>query len=109
MNINMKGKKIIVTGGSTGIGREVVKIFAENEAKVAIFDVNNEEGMSLTNDLNKKNLDIRYWNVDVRDSNQVSGGVLAATQWLKGIDILINLAGVLQGASLELDEFPDEI
>ncbi len=87
MNINMKGKKIIVTGGSTGIGREVVKIFAENEAKVAIFDVNNEEGMSLTNDLNKKNLDIRYWNVDVRDSNQVSGGVLAATQWLKGIGV----------------------
>ena len=109
MNINMKGKKIIVTGGSTGIGREVVKIFAENEAKVAIFDVNNEEGMNLTNELNKKNLDIRYWNVDVRDSNQVSGGVLAATQWLKGIDILINLAGVLQGASLELDEFPDDI
>ena len=94
MNINMKGKKVIITGGSTGIGKEVVKIFSENQAKVAIFDVNNEEGMKLTNELNKKNLDIRYWNVDVRDSNQVSGGVLAATQWLEGIDILINLAGV---------------
>ncbi|GIS30992.1 MAG: hypothetical protein Ct9H90mP2_13750 [Dehalococcoidia bacterium] len=34
---------------------------------------------------------------------------LSATQWLEGIDILINLAGVLQGASLELDEFPDEV
>jgi len=109
LNINMKGKKVIVTGGSTGIGREVVKTFAENDAKVAIFDVNNEEGMNLTNELNKKNSDIRYWNVDVRDANQVSGGVLAATQWLEGIDILINLAGVLQGASIEIDEFPDEI
>ena len=109
MNINMKGKKVIITGGSTGIGKEVVKIFSENQAKVAIFDVNNEEGMKLTNELNKKNLDIRYWNVDVRDSNQVSGGVLAATQWLEGIDILINLAGVLQGASLEIDEFPDDV
>ena len=65
MNINMKGKKVIITGGSTGIGKEVVKIFSENQAKVAIFDVNNEEGMILTNELNKKNLDIRYWNVDV--------------------------------------------
>ena len=109
MNISMKNKKVIITGGSTGIGREVVKVFAKNQAKVAIFDVNNEEGINLTNELTKEGFDIRYWNVDVRDSNQVSGGVLAATQWLEGIDILINLAGVLQGASLELDEFPDEV
>jgi len=108
MKIDMKDKKVIITGGSTGIGREVVKIFAENGAKVAIFDVNNSDGMSLTNDLTQKGLEIRYWNVDVRDANQVSGGVLAAIQWLEGIDILINLAGVLQGASLEIDEFPDE-
>ena len=109
MNIDMKNKKVIITGGSTGIGKEVVKVFAKNGAKVAIFDVNNEAGMDLTNELTKEGFDIRYWNVDVRDSNQVSGGVLAATQWLEGIDILINLAGVLQGASLELDEFPDEV
>ena len=38
MNINMKGKKVIVTGGSTGIGREVVKIFAENQANLSFPD-----------------------------------------------------------------------
>ena len=42
MNIDMKNKKVIITGGSTGIGKEVVKVFAKNGAKVAIFDVNNE-------------------------------------------------------------------
>ena len=88
----MKNKKVIITGGSTGIGKEVVKVIAKNGAKVAIFDVNNEAGMDLTNELTKEGFDIRYWNVDVRDSNQVSGGVLAATQWLEGIDILITVS-----------------
>ena len=73
MNIDMKNKKVIITGGSTGIGKEVVKVFAKNGAKVAIFDVNNEAGIDLTNELTKEGFDIRYWNVDVRDSNQVSG------------------------------------
>ena len=35
MNIDMKNKKVIITGGSTGIGKEVVKGFAKNGAKVA--------------------------------------------------------------------------
>jgi|TARA_B110000438_G_C15810738_1_gene649521 NAD(P)-dependent dehydrogenase (short-subunit alcohol dehydrogenase family) len=109
MKIDLNNKKVIVTGGSTGIGKEVVKLFAKNNAKVAIFDVNNTEGIELTNELNQNGHEIRYWNVDVRDANQVSGGVIAAAQWLEGIDILINLAGILQGASLEIDEFPDEI
>ena len=109
MKIDLSNKKVIITGGSTGIGKEVVKLFAENDAKIAIFDVNNTEGIKLTNELNQNGHDIRYWNVDVRDSNQVSGGVLAAEQWLEGVDILINLAGILQGASLEIEDFPDEI
>ena len=33
------------------------------------------------------------------------GGVSAAENWLGGIDVLIHLAGILQGGSVELDEF----
>ena len=109
MKIDLSNKKVIITGGSSCIGKEVVKIFAENKAKIAIFDVNDTEGIELTNELNKSGSEIRYWHVDVRDSNQVSGGVIAAEQWLEGIDILINLAGILSGASINLEDFPDEV
>ena len=109
MKIDLSNRKVIITGGSSGIGKEVVKIFAENKAKIAIFDVNDTEGIELTNELNKSGSEIRYWHVDVRDSNQVSGGVIAAEQWLEGIDILINLAGILSGASINLEDFPDEV
>ena len=109
MNLDWSNKKVIITGGSTGIGKEVVTLVATNGAKVAIFDVNDTEGIELTNQLNKDGHEIRYWHVDVRDSNQVSGGVMAAEQWLEGVDILINLAGILQGASINIEEFPDEV
>ena len=109
MKLDLSNKKVIITGGSTGIGKEVVTLFATNGAKVAIFDVNDTEGIELTNQLNKDGHEIRYWHVDVRDSNQVSGGVMAAEQWLEGVDILINLAGILQGASINIEEFPDEV
>ena len=109
MKINLTDKKVIITGGSTGIGKEVVKLFAENKSKIALFDVNDSEGSNLSNELNKKGSEIRYWHLDVRDSNQVSGGVLAANQWLGGVDILINLAGILQGASLDIEKFPNDI
>ena len=31
MKINLTDKKVIITGGSTGIGKEVVKLFADNK------------------------------------------------------------------------------
>ena len=34
MKINLTDKKVIITGGSTGIGKEVVKLFAENKSKI---------------------------------------------------------------------------
>ena len=59
--------------------------------------------------MNETGGDARYWHVDVRDEIAVSGAVAAAETWLGGVDILIHVAGVLQGAAIELDEFPEEI
>ena len=50
----------------------------------------------------------RFWSCDVRDEANVSGTVIAAKSWLGDIDVLCHFAGVLQGASIPLEGFPEK-
>ncbi len=104
---DLKGKRIIVTGAATGIGRATALRVSAHGARVAAFDVNDAEGISTVNDINEAAGDARYWHLDVVDEAQVAGGVKAAEGWLGGIDVLLHFAGVLDGANVELDDFPE--
>lgn len=105
MAVDLTGKRIIVTGGATGIGRATATRAAAYGGRIALFDVNDDGGAATVADINESGGDARYWRVDVTDSVAVMGGVSAAENWLGGIDVLIHLAGILQGGSVELDEF----
>lgn len=107
MPVDLSGKRTIVTGGATGIGRAVAIRTAVYGAQVAVFDVNDSDGNETMSDIAESGGNGRYWHVDVRDGNQVADAVAAAKSWMGGIDVLIHMAGVLQGASVELDEFPE--
>lgn len=108
MPVDLKDKRIIVTGAATGIGRATALRVSACGARVAAFDVNDAAGIATVNHINEAAGDARYWHLDVRDDAQVDGGVSAAAQWLGGIDVLLHFAGVLQGANVELDEFPED-
>ena len=108
MHIDLTGKRIIVTGGATGIGRASALRVASDGARVALFDVNGEEATDTVNIIKASGGDARFWHVDVQKEDAVSRAVLEAETWLGAIDILLHFAGVLQGASVELDEFSED-
>ncbi len=109
MVVDLKGKNIIVTGGATGIGKSVALRVSDCGANTAVFDINSQSGASTVNQINEIGGNARYWHVDVSDEIAVSGGVEAANNWLGGIDILIHMAGILEGAGVEIDDFPENI
>lgn len=109
MPVDLSGKRIIITGAATGIGRATTLRVAASGAKVAAFDVNDTDGSATISEVNEAGGDARYWHVEVRDEAAVAEAVDSAEKWLGGVDVLIHVAGVLQGAAIELDEFPADI
>ena len=95
MPADLTGKRCIVTGGATGIGRATAIRIAELGAQVAIFDNNNEDGNDTAIQINDNGGNARFWSVDVRDEANVAGTVIAAKAWLEDIDVLLHFAGVL--------------
>ncbi|MHA1650804.1 MAG: SDR family NAD(P)-dependent oxidoreductase, partial [Candidatus Helarchaeota archaeon] len=54
MDLNLKGKTAIVTGGASGIGRQACLDFADEGANVVIADINEEGAKQVAQEINKK-------------------------------------------------------
>ncbi len=108
--MSLDGKRIILTGGATGIGRATAIRVASEGAKVAFFDVNDADAESTLATIIDAGGEARYWHVDVVEEAAVQSGVDEAVEWLGGgVDVLLSIAGVLQGAQVSIDEFPTDM
>ena len=88
--INFKNKKIIVTGASGGIGRDIVKKFVSLDANIVATGTNIERLDLLKKDFPKINV-IKF---DISDHSKIEEFIDNASTQLSGLDILINNAGV---------------
>lgn len=97
MMFNYTGKKVVITGGGSGIGRAISLLFAQQGAEIHIFDLENPTSVSTINEVKsiQKNSQIHF--VNIADLTSVEE---AATNIGK-IDILINNAGIAQIGNLE--------
>jgi NAD(P)-dependent dehydrogenase (short-subunit alcohol dehydrogenase family) len=87
----LRGKKVLVTGGASGIGSATVERFLEEGAEVCILDMNPKACERMQHDLD----DLAGFVVaDVRDREQVEAGFRRVLVQLKGLDVVINNAGV---------------
>jgi 3-oxoacyl-[acyl-carrier protein] reductase len=88
--INFKNKKILVTGATGGIGREIVKKFISLEGNVVASGTNTEKLDLLKKDFPSVNV-IKF---DISDHSKIEEFIDNASSQLTGLDILINNAGI---------------
>jgi NAD(P)-dependent dehydrogenase (short-subunit alcohol dehydrogenase family) len=92
MSIDLKGKTVIVTGASRGIGAAAVRIFAEYGARVALLARDMAAIGDLARDIGDTALPLAC---DVADSVQVQTAFAQVAKKFGPVDILINNAGVI--------------
>jgi 3-oxoacyl-[acyl-carrier protein] reductase len=92
MQISFSGKKVLVAGGSRGIGRTIALAFARDGADVAICARGPESLRTAENDLGKHGTRIFAMECDLGVEAEVTGFVTEAAKALGAIDVLINNA-----------------
>lgn len=96
----LKGRKVIITGGATGIGRSVALRMGREGCDVGLFDVDGvgaEATAAQVRDLGCKAFTATG---DVGDKVSVETGTKALVEALGGVDVLVNNAGILRMGQL---------
>jgi len=87
------GKVVIVTGGGGGIGGASCKRFAQEGAKVAVFDMNLEAARKVASAITAVGGHATVFECDITNRNAVDQAVNAVEASLGPIDVLVNNAG----------------
>lgn len=90
MEQRLRGEIAVVFGGATHIGKSIVEIFAQNNAKVILIDINKEKSQELVEELKKNKLDVYFFNADITNEEKVEQLVKEIIEKFGKIDILVN-------------------
>ena len=93
MLTSLKGKSVIVTGGSKGIGRGIAQVFARVGAKVTLASRGEEALKIACDEMNAAGSDVRYETCDVSDWDSVRAMTDSAAAAQGGLDVMCANAG----------------
>jgi len=102
MSNNLNGKRVLITGGASGIGAEISRLFAREGAVIGIHYSNNKEAAEKLKEELSKFTKVNIYQEDF--SKPELNLVKSFISDFGGIDILVNNAGVLANKSfLDID------
>ena len=91
--MRLQGKRAVVTGAASGIGRATATRFTTEGACVVIADIDGDAGMVATNSIRASGGEAEFVEVDITDEAAVQRLVARADEFLGGIDVWVNNAG----------------
>lgn len=91
---DVTGKRILITGGASGIGAASALLLASRGAKVVIGDLAEALGVAVAKQGQEAGNSIVFQKVDVMSGDEVRALFAFAMQELGGLDVVINNAGI---------------
>ena len=107
MDLGLKGKIIVVTGGSKGIGSGIVSVLSEEGAIPVIVGRDKDTILSAVNKYRERNYQVGYAFAELTDPKQCERAVKKIIDDFEKIDGLVNNAGVNDGVGLEKGTYED--
>jgi NAD(P)-dependent dehydrogenase (short-subunit alcohol dehydrogenase family) len=92
--MRLRGKKALITGAASGIGRAIAARFIAEGADVALLDINAKQLDATVRELDNQTTAVVGIDVDLGVPSAAEKAAQAAISALKGLDILVNNAGV---------------
>ncbi|TVS10848.1 MAG: SDR family NAD(P)-dependent oxidoreductase [Wenzhouxiangella sp.] len=85
--------RAVITGGVSGLGLAVARRLVADGGRVALFDVDTEKCDAAVTELGADAA--RFFKVDVTSESDVAESIAEAADWLGGLNVAVNCAGIL--------------
>ena len=101
MDLGLRGKVVVITGGGGDIGRACARLFAAEGAAVAISDVKLEAAQAVAAEAERQGVPALALRTDVTDPADVARLFDQTAERLGAVDVLVNNAGIFQSRPLD--------
>ena len=101
--MKLKNKVAIITGGTSGIGFAIAKLFSEEGARVVIASDKSENGNDIAKSISS---DCFFVQTDVREESQIKNLLSETIKKFERLDILVNSAGVYSFSQSDIAQMP---
>ena len=103
---SVKGRKVIVTGAASGMGRATAHLFASEGAHVAVTDLNLEACEAVVAEIAAAGFDTaEAWAMDMADNAMIARVTDEIAARFGGLDIIVNNAGFAMMAPIDGDDY----
>ncbi|WP_242117015.1 L-fucose dehydrogenase [Aestuariivivens sediminicola] len=107
MDLKLKDKVVIVTGGSKGIGLGIVQTLIQEQAIPFLVSRNEQSLAAVVAAFKKEGITLNYAVAELTDNAQCKAAIAEAIKTYGRIDGLVNNAGVNDGVGLEKGNYDD--
>jgi NAD(P)-dependent dehydrogenase (short-subunit alcohol dehydrogenase family) len=104
---DFRGKAVLITGGSRGLGLVMARLLADEGARLTIVARDRAELEQARQDLAARGAEVLAFPCDVRDQREAQGAIERTVARYGAIDVLINNAGVIQAGPLDHMQIAD--